>query len=79
VSPHSKHLNLPEARENVNGYCFDQSSRKPTYSDMEARFARAEMMSSGMVLKKHTAAMRNHPVSRELARAASPFVRLSQI
>lgn len=72
-------LDLPEAREKDHELCSDHLSRKETYSEIDARFARAEIMSSGMVLKKHTAAMRNQPVSRVLARAASPLVTLLQI
>lgn len=72
-------LGLPEAREKDHGLLSDHVSKKGTYSEIDVRFASAEIMSSGMVLKKHTPAMRNHPVSRVLARAASPLVTLLQI
>ena len=75
----TERLGLPEAREKDHELFCDQLSRKGTYSEIDARLARAEIMSSGMVLKKHTAAMRNQPVSRVLARAASPLVTLLQI
>lgn len=77
--PSIKGLGLPEAREKDHGLLSDHVSRKGTYSEIDVRFARAEMMSSGMVLKKHTPAMMNQPVSRVLARAASPLVTLLQI